>query len=530
MWARRQPKKRLLFPVLRYSRGALICAALAWGLLWHPEIEVQGSALASPLAGMVGVAATGIQVQNLDEVRSVTLAQDFYLQGTMAPPVTITRPNVAAAAASNVFLPSQPMLHNGVFSAVIFADRPIAAIARSDWIANGAAALYSSTPPATEVMLPLVQVEFAGGTSIVSIQNADTDRAGSVRLSLRSARRPDFLLERGLDLPAGHSATIDLRTHPDFAPLQSEPDGFLGAMRVEADVPVSVQSFVNLRRSEQAVSAFEGVPIEGASEQLVAPMVRHRYFGYDSGISVANPGDDPVTVRVRYHGADGAGASRCAGQVFEHGPVTVAGGASTVFYQGPGGGSGLPERCLATAEILASAPVMAVVNDTRDFTIHSASYTAVPREGGSTRVALPLVRNRHVDAWEMTTGIQVMNVGDAPARVRLSTLVFGGLTPECGESCLAEVPPLGSHTFFPGEEGVMMPSGVFGSAVVTADQPLVVLVNDVSLEGALDSAIYLGIPAGGEAGEGVRCLSGGEETASYCTVLPVLSSSRIRSD
>jgi len=40
-----------------------------------------------------------------------------------------------------------------------------------------------------------------------------------------------------------------------------------------------------------------------------------------------------------------------------------------------------------------------------------------------------------------------------------------------------------------------MPTNVYGSASITSDQPVVVIVNDASGNGKVDAAIYSGIKA-----------------------------------
>jgi hypothetical protein len=120
----------------------------------------------------------------------------------------------------------------------------------------------------------------------------------------------------------------------------------------------------------------------------------------------------------------------------------------------------------------------------------------------------------------MTTGIQVMNVGKEAAIVQLN-VVASGLAPEC-EACAAVVPPMGSHTFFPSRDGLMIPAGAWGSATLTAGQPIVALVNDLSMTGVVDSAMYVGIPAGSEVGDGVQCPGRTPGTPTPCALLPVL--------
>ncbi|MBK6769423.1 MAG: hypothetical protein IPG72_10560 [Ardenticatenales bacterium] len=103
---------------------------------------------ASRLAGIQGAGATGIQVQNLDATQSATVLADFYKQSTSAvTAIQVSRPNVPAGGAVNMYLPTVTELTNGAYAAIISADRQIAAIARTDWTTSGAAAIYSNVQP-----------------------------------------------------------------------------------------------------------------------------------------------------------------------------------------------------------------------------------------------------------------------------------------------------------------------------------------------------------------------------------------------
>jgi hypothetical protein len=57
----------------------------------------------------------------------------------------------------------------------------------------------------------------------------------------------------------------------------------------------------------------------------------------------------------------------------------------------------------------------------------------------------------------------------------------------------ASIAPNGSHTFY--QPSGPFPVGAYGSATVTSNQPIVVIVNDASQTGAYDAAMYNGIKA-----------------------------------
>ena len=483
--------KKILVAVSAIAVAAVMAAGLA-GMFDTSAPSVH----ASRLAGISGAGATGIQIQNLDASMSATMVAEFYKQGSTGSPVPITISGVPAGGAANLFLPLQDELSNGAYAAIVSADRQIAAIARTDWFSSGGAAIYSNVIPGSSVALPLAVIDYNSQTSLVSIQNTDTSQTATVEVILYAAGSTDPVVTENYNINPGTSITLDLGKDSAFLGVpDNTPSGFLGSMTVNSATPVGVQSFVDITSSAMAVYAFEGVPAENASDKLYAPLIRRRFFGYDTGISVVNPNASAVQATATYNGAIGD----CAGQTYTQGPVEIAGGSSFVFYQGPVPENGLPDNCVGSAVIESTGGnVLAIVNDSLNFVEQSAAYNAVSGAQGALKVALPLARNQHIDSLKATTGIQVMNISESDtANVEIGFAEENGAALQgCGAACSATVAPLGSANFYPGANGLnVMPPGTYGSAVVTSDQPVVVIVNDASTIGAMDAATYNGIKA-----------------------------------
>jgi hypothetical protein len=148
---------------------------------------------------------------------------------------------------------------------------------------------------------------------------------------------------------------------------------------------------------------------------------------------------------------------------------------------------------VGSARISASQPVVAVVNESLDLTVQSAANNAAPASLASRTVALPLFRVNHT-AWKMVTGVSAMNVGPEPTTVRPEAR-----SAKRGDAIVmevADVGPMETALFWPGQASGewAIQTLSYGSAIVSADQPLAVVVNDLSLAGRTDSAIYLGVP------------------------------------
>jgi hypothetical protein len=463
-------------------------------------------------ASISGHGISGIQVQNLDGngVLDATaryhVQRDPYEADRTEPPAAydVELKGVPAGGSANMYLP-KVNLPGGMFSVDVGSHNDLltAAIARTDW-STGGAALYSNVDFADRIVVPLALRHYVGQTSIIAVMAAGNERPIRARLDLQAAGSAEPIPGPSFDLAPYESLVFDL--NDALAVFEDLGEGFVGSATITAQGGrIGAVSYVYSVWSDTAVSAFEGVPATSASNTLFAPLFRANQRGIggvgrlDTGMSVVNPMDHPVEVTVTYFPTDSLAASAaCRSQAaYAHGPIRIPASSSHVFYQGPRGDHGLPDDCFGSALIRAEDPadrILAIVNDSTDIVRLTAAYNALPAERAHTKVALPLFRNRHLPQ-ELTTGIQVMNAGDLPARVEISfTTSEGANLPGCGADCVAVIEPWRSTTWYPPTMPAI-PAGIYGSAVVKSDEPVLVIVNDYPLRATLvDAAIYNGIP------------------------------------
>ena len=496
-------KERDMTPNRHRTIVITLSAALAAIVASAGPFDVH-SVSSAPMAptGMSGAADTGIQIQNLG-----TYPQDIDVRFGMissGPVSSYITSNVFSSL--NVYLPALPTLTSGVAYAVrmeglgstvpLKPPAPIAAIVRTDWDVSRAAAIYSNVQlgdSSDDVIVPLAVLDYFGQTSKIAIAN---DAAGSAT-SPFSVSFPPSTVTYPVNVKAGHAEFFSLTTVPGLTA------GFLGTAVVKSSapgVPFGVASFIDNTMSTKSVSAFEGVPASEAANQLFAPLVRARHLvgtkHFDTGISVVNVSSTSATVEVTYYGALGS----CAGAMYLDGPMVIAPQASHVFYHGnPPISTSLPANCVASAVINSTGgSILAVVNDVENIAStysadSSAAYNAVSASQGGIKVALPLVRHRHIPmTMKLTTGIQVMNISSSPANVSLSIVGNLGTSVLCAAACAVTIGSHQSHTWWPGS--MSLPSSfVLGSGTVDSDQPVAIIVNDVSENGVNDMSTYNGI-------------------------------------
>jgi hypothetical protein len=473
------------------------------------------AAHAARLAGICGAGTSGIQVQNLDSLLPATVVADFYdSKGTKA--LTLTRPNIAPFGSTTFWLPGIPELANGAYAMIVHADREIGAISRTDWASCGGAAIYSNPAPEKEVLVPLVVRQPGTQVSLVGIQNTDTEGRADVTVEIYQPGNPSPIRSMPLTLAPAASGMLDLGTDPNFATL---PPGFYGSMRIVSTAKVAAQTYIDLENSAMAVSGFEGVPSDQASATVFVPLFRSGYFG-TTGISVVNPGATAADVTVTYVGS-GLGGT-CQGQTIVHNngqAVSIPARSSAVFYQGgmtpEAGPPGLPVGCFGSAVVAAAGAgrVLAVVNDfttgAGGLPLTAAAYNAIGANQGARKVAVPLWRIHHTTA-DLVSGIQAMNLSAAQAAgVKITFFDDKGQMLPGDADRTPSIAPNGSYTWYtPSVSGIGSMTGVYGSAVIESDQPLAVIVTEVSLAGKSDAVTYNGIGADAAGGAGMPLMDG----------------------
>jgi hypothetical protein len=456
--------------------------------------------MAAP-AGIQGAGVSGVLIVNLDPDQDATMVADYYrTPGSGSGRITITRPGIPPGKSTNIYGLNENALPNGSYGGIISSNRPIASLIRTDWGASGGAAIYQNALAGRDIILPV----FTGfgvdlGTSpiadvigrhesLIHVQNTDTAAAATVELELRQ-QNGKVMLRDQFSVGPGTSATLDLGKGAQFASL---PGGAASSLRLSADKPLAVASHVDVSNWDHGVAAFEGLPVDRTARTLFAPLVSNTALL--SWMVLLNPGDEDAEAKITYHRNLDASGAACGDAPILHAnanwPVPAQGLA--IASQAPHGFSRLPAGCVASAMVESDRPLMAVVFLEDPGSGSSAAYTALLAGDAGRRVILPLYRNRHTgDA--LTTAIQLMNPGDAPAEVELRVMDSTGADIDCPE-CQATLPPRTARLWYPPVTGGLRDrANSYGSAEVIADQPVLVLVSDTAASGSVDTAIYTGL-------------------------------------
>lgn len=264
----------------------------------------------------------------------------------------------------------------------------------------------------------------------------------------------------GESIAAGASKT--------YFPIPSVQTGFTGSAVIEADQPVA--AILNILGSATADQAFYSEAATGltqGSTTVNLPLIQRGNSGFDTWFAVQNAGTAAAPVQVVF--TPGPGAND--GTAHTVTSADIAPGASLVFDQSTL--TELGDRFVGSAQITSAQPVAVVVNQVgKNASVSRTQLTYSGFAAGSTEAVLPLVQQANSG---FNTGIAIQNVGSSAADV---TVTFGANT--VGTDVLAvqeyDLPAGGGATY------LTLPNGprYVGSAVVTSNQPIVVIVNQIS--------------------------------------------------
>jgi hypothetical protein len=362
-------------------------------------------------------------------------------------------------------------------------DASIAAIAKTEWGSGGnvGAACYSGkSAGALLVSLPLLVIEHYGTTSAVTVQNTDMTTAATVDIVFTPSGGAPFTLP--MTIQAGASTTMDLAFDTNFVdPAPASSAGWVGSAMVKsATIPVVAAAHTTSQANE-FVYAYDGFTVLDQSV-VFTPLVRRTFYGFTSGIQVADTGGTGGSIEVVYSGEIWPAKTP---YVYTDTGTLPAGG-SLLFYQGSpylnDAGQSLPDTFLGSAKITATGTAIAVVVNDQKTTGASSAYSGFFSADGTDSLVSPLARNAFSN---FTTGIQVQNVGTGVATLSIayttSSLSGNTATPTAG--AVRVLNPGQSTTYYlPSDWGTGAGFDAWlGSAEITStgtDVKIVAITND----------------------------------------------------
>jgi hypothetical protein len=425
----RQKKRRIsmnkklsvaLAVVLLAAMTTSVFAQVSYGNPWFTSYQV---------ANLGGSAAT-IHVQYYDEDGNTSSAMDRDF------------PGVPIGGSVTVQQSVETTLGQGVWSAVVSSDQPIAAVANQQLGQSGST---SSIPPfssysavsegSTEVVLPSIMYNWYGYYTEIYIQNVGTADATNVDITYYPTTYAGCLAgatgqadnNQAVDQYASKVVSQVAKTNLGASGLTgscaSFNGRFLGSAKITADQPIAV--VVN-EHVQGKLFTYNGFEATGATN-IVLPAYMRNYYGYYAAVVIANPGTSDAIATLTY--TNGPNGTSPTGKQVVTADHTVPAGKSITVYEGPtdtssdlagaGYAWGGSYRFFGTLKISSTRPVVALVNqESRSQNgAQAGSYNGAAITEGSAKISVPLIQS---DFYGYYTSLTIMTVDGGNATVKIT--------------------------------------------------------------------------------------------------------------
>jgi len=346
--------------------------------------------------------STGFQIQNLSNA-TANVSIGFVPSGSATPSATVTTTIPANGARTYATLPAD-VAAGFTGGAVINSDQQVAAVvnvlANNSFFYGGAYGGFSAG--ANSVTAPLLFKNSFGFSSFFNVQNTGT-AAANVTVTYSGGGLNSPVTETKTVQP-GSSERFDQAANPQL------PNGFNGSAVVSSNQPVAVAVVENGPTTLLAYNGFVGT-----STAPVMPLINANNFGFITGISMQNAGDQPTNVTVSY--------SRSSAGTDCTETKTVPARGTAFFAIDAFARDNAGENCANGATFVGSArvtansanqPLIAVVNQLNQRTNKGGAYASFDASAATGTVVTPLIQDRVAGYF---TGFSIVNVGTAAVNV-----------------------------------------------------------------------------------------------------------------
>jgi hypothetical protein len=399
-------------------------------------------------------------------------------------------------------------------SAVVAADQPIKAIVNvtnlpvgefGETGGQGAAQYqgFDGSAVDTTLYFPLAKGDYYDATTTFYVQNAgDAAATAAATFTMRTGATYNYTTP---SIGPNQMAVFSIYdvTGGYTPPGTSGDDGRVGSLMVTSSQDLAGVGL------EHATTESPALYIQGTrafvasdyDDKAYAPVIKHQWYGRFTGIQVQNPGGTDIEATVTYQGADGS----CIGNTYVETATVPANAAYTfVQYEGftvlPPAPAATPNLgCYASATIEATGDFVALVNEGAFAGGAGITYSAMPDNSATTKISIPLFKDTY---YNNTSGLGIQNVGAAQATnvvADFACVLEDGTTTFDALSNPLTIDAGGSFLFFtPYTSQASEFATPFSSdhancsVVITSDQPVVAIVNEMGWGITMDDNNYEG--------------------------------------
>lgn len=319
-------------------------------------------------------------------------------------------------------------------SMVISADKKVAAIAQignnvtfSDVGTSGgyASGQYRGTStPASLVQYPTFKANYAGKSSLVSIQAASTNVTYIATITTNNTTGTKTHTKTGT-IAANRSILLgpsDFSTLPQVGCSDAaNTSACLGSITVSAtggNIAGAVMEYKEGQSPATIIQATSMFAPTDAGSTVYCPSVKHRYTKSQlrtSGITVQNVGNSEATVNL----AITIAASETPADIgtTKNTSLAIPAGQARTFF---GPGLGIPEFSQGSAKLTSTGgAIVANVNEANNDNpnpLKAVTYSCFSQAAGTTKVAFPQFKH-NFGGNQATTGASVQNIGNAATNI-----------------------------------------------------------------------------------------------------------------
>jgi hypothetical protein len=307
---------------------------------------------------------------------------------------------------SSLGTPSGSFAGRFLGTAVITSDEPIVAVVNQHNTDDYKLMTYNGfASGATEIAAPSYMRGYYGYYTTLLIANPDVSATANVTVTYMPNTSETYYNEAAPGSTIG-TATVNHTVNPQTTLTRYDGPGatdgqsdlddhdetghaftkFFGAVKVESDIPVMVQVNVEAEASGDAQGgAYNGILVNEASENLVAPVILADYYGYYTTMIVQNTTNTGGSCNITYTSDDTYSAVKNHSETYTH---TLPANGSFTVYEGRKGGQEVGDinsdaawrlsgnmQFIGAASLSCNVPVVAFVNEESDISGRDSMYT-----------------------------------------------------------------------------------------------------------------------------------------------------------
>lgn len=348
---------------------------------------------------------------------------------------------IEAGKSAYVYVPDLTTVAEGLYGGVVKCDQEASAVVNFSDPDSGAS--YSAIRGGQGNVLsgPGIYDDYFDYYSNVTVQNT-SDAPNDITLEIyEPGTAAPVYTETASAVPSYGYVTFEQEGLAELA-----TDQYYSA-RVEGTSEIA--GVINIYgRGPNEVELYSYNPFSAGTTEAYAPVIMNDFYGYDSALVIQNVGTETANVTITY--SDGTVKTTTIEPDQAESRYTPAEGLATGLLTG--------------AKVESDQPIVLLVNESTDMH-RAASYSGFA--SGSTTVRAPIVLRRYYD---YNSSVTCQNLG---TEATVMSIAYGGIS---GTTDSPSIEPNGIHMFYQRTDPLLS-DGFIGSATVTADQPIVCIVN-----------------------------------------------------